>query len=53
MFQNEKSHPISDTIQGNIIRVNHCWIDLIRLSLVLDMDLSYCDKYFITLEYIQ
>ena len=44
-------HPLAFIIEDNIQKVNKCWVLLIKLNLVLDMDLSYIDKYFHTLRY--
>ena len=44
-------HPIAYIIQDNIDKVNKCWYLLIKLSLVLDMEVSYSVKYFHGLRY--
>ena len=45
-------HPLAYIIQDNVNRVNLCFSHLIKFNLVLDMELSYIDKFFITLRYI-
>ena len=45
-------HPLAYIIQDNVNRVNLCFSHLIKFNSVLDMELSYIDKFFITLRYI-
>ena len=44
-------HPLAYIIQDNILKVNKLWYLLLKLSLVLDIELSYKDKYFHSLRY--
>ena len=44
-------HPLAYIVQDNIIKVNKLWYLLLKLSLVLDIELSYKDKYFHILRY--
>ena len=44
-------HPLAYIIQDNIIKVNKLWYFLLKLNLVIDIELSYKDKYFHSLRY--
>ena len=45
-------HPLAYIIQDNILKVNKLWNLLLKLSLVLDIELSYKNKHFHSLRYI-
>ena len=39
-------HPLAYIIKDNIDKVNKLWYLLIKLSLILDIEVSYSYKYF-------
>ena len=46
------THPIAILIRDNLEQVNKCWTGLIRLEFVVDMELSYIDKYSTTWQFM-
>ena len=44
-------HPLAYIIQDNLLKLNKLWRLLLNLSLVLDIELSYKNKYFHSLRY--
>ena len=44
-------HPLAYIIKDNIDKVNKLWYLLLKLSLILDIEVSYSYKYFHCLRY--
>ena len=45
------THPLAYIIQDNILKVSKLWHLLLKLSLVIDIEVSYKNKYFHSLRY--